>query len=57
MKSLFMSRKGRQIGKEKEWGLMEELNFLEGMQQRERNASQLYDLVRPSAGAESLCTR
>jgi len=52
-----MSRKGRQIGKEKEWGLMEELNFLEGMQQRERNASQLYDLVRPSAGAESLCTR
>lgn len=41
-----MSRHGRSVDKQKEWGLVEELDFLDGMQKRERDASQIYDLVR-----------
>lgn len=50
-----MSRHGRSIDEQKEWGLVEELDFLEDMQQRERNASQIYDLVSTaSASAEPM---
>ena len=46
MQGLLMSRHGRSVDKQKEWGLVEELDFLDGMQKRERDASQIYDLVR-----------